>query len=402
MKIQSAFIYILAALLVTLYVVLEAGKSRVFNWKPVYSCNSREPLGCSGLYELLPDLFPGKEFRGTDRDFYTFFNDNRDSGQNLIVITERFDLDESACSKTSDWVGRGNTLFVSASDFSDEFCNKSGFHIDRSPQNEYPLSKPETGVTNQYILMDMDVPVSISGPWNPAIIGLDSASAGDTLMFVHQGMVEYPEPVFLRIEIGAGQIFIHGAPHLFSNYVIHEKSALSLAENTFLRLPEAPVFWDEYYKPGKQEMRDAGMNVIFERESLRTAWQLLIVLMLLYIVFVGKRRQKIIPVIEPPVNTSVEYIRTLGGIYYEKRNNRDILSKRLHFLLMTIRLKFSLDLKPEDPEFIRLLTLATGAQEQDIRKLAGYFHMVKNEMPDSRTTLKISRDIDLFYKKYIY
>lgn len=400
MKKRSVVIYVIAAILIVLYVVLEARRDKNFDWAPGYSQSSKEPLGCSVLYDLLPELFPSGELIKTNRDFYSFIGSNNDTSCNLIVITDVFDLDRSAGNRLVDWISLGNNAFISAGSFSESFCEVGGFKESVPAYGMYLNSKPDTSSGTLYYYTDEPEPYYIPGPWTTAALTADSAIMCDTLMMA-QDNYSTPVPVFLQLRIGGGSLYVHGAPHLFSNYVMHNNTALNLAEKTLLSLPDATTYWDEYYKPANRKQTGDGMNIIFERASLKAAWQLLILLMLLYIIFAGKRQQRAIPVIEPPVNTSVEYIRTLGRLYFEKRNNRDILNKRLHFLLMTIRLKFSIDLKPDDPQFVRRLMMATGAAENEIKKIAWCFNAVRNEEPDSAMTLKISREIDLFYKKYI-
>jgi hypothetical protein len=381
-------------------VVLEARRDKIFDWAPGYSQSSKEPMGCSALYDLLPGLFPSGEFIKSNRDLYTFIGSNNDTNCNLIVITDVFDLDRSAGNRLVDWISLGNNAFISAGSSSESFCDVGGFEETVPAYGMYLNSKPDTSTGRLYYFLNEPDPYYLPGPWATAVLSADSAAMCDTLMMA-QDNYNALNPMFLQLRIGSGSLFIHGAPYLFSNYVMHDAVALQLAEKTLLTLPDAKTYWDEYYKPGNRQQSGDGMNIIFERASLKAAWQLLILLMLLYIVFAGKRQQKAIPVIEPPVNTSAEYIRTLGRLYFEKRNNRDILNKRLHFLLMTIRLKFSIDLKPDDPQFVRSLMMATGAAESEIKKIAWCFNAVRNEEPDSAMTLKISREIDLFYKKYI-
>ncbi len=400
MKIKKVFIYFFAAFLIILYVVLEIQSVKSHDWSPGYGALSREPLGCSALYDFLPDLFPSNELKKNNSDFYLFLGNNDAVNENLIVITDVFMIDKTAGNKLLEWIRRGNNAFISAGRFSDSFCHAGGFIQTMPSYNMYLKSKPDTTSGMLYSFRN-EPQLFIHGPWNAAELCADTVFECDTLMHAQDSYNE-PFPVFLQLHLGNGNLFVHGAPFLFSNYVLHDSGALKLAEQTLLLLPDAPTVWDEYYKPGNQMKNSDGMGEIFERASLKAAWQLLILLMLLYIVFVGKRRQKAIPVIEPPVNTSVEYIRTLGRLYFEKRNNRDILNKRLHFLLMTIKMKFSIDCNPDDPKFARNLMMATGAAENEINKLIQCFRTVQNVELNSQSTLKISREIDLFYKKYIH
>ncbi len=402
MKRNTLILYSIPVILLLVYIILEAGRPKPFDWNPGYSKNSREPMGCSVLYQFLPDLFPGYTIESSTHDFYTFCRADMESNRNMIVIVNEFQLDREASRALINWVEQGNNLFVSSLGFSNAFCREAGFM-----REEYinPLisSKPNGKQKSYYRQTDTGDTTMVTGPWLPTGFSADSVSWADVLMesFV-EGASGPPVNCMIKIVHGRGNIYIHGAPFLFSNYMLHSDKTLALAAYTLSYLPPANTIWDEYYKTESAGSSGNGMKVIFERASLRYAWMLLIATMVLYVLFMGKRRQRAIPVIPPPRNETAGFVGTLSQLYFEKRNNSDIILKRYKYLFSVLRNKFSIMLVPGDAGFHEKLRQATGASHEEVKQLSEGFIAASKGPISAQMAVKASHFIDQFYEKYVH
>ena len=56
----------------------------------------------------------------------------------------------------------------------------------------------------------------------------------------------------------------------------------------------------------------------------------------------GKRKQRIIPVITPLKNTSLEFVETIGRLYYQKGTRSGIAHKKIIFFLDFIRTRYNI------------------------------------------------------------
>ena len=357
-------------------------------------------MGCSVIYNLLPDVFPKKQIKNNTTDLYTFCKTNNKTNQNLVIITESFIPGEDEAADLGTWVEQGNTLFVSASYFSGDFKRQFGFDFDEPPvvtqfeirnNISYPMSFNFSGDSTRYKFVF---------PWIYA--NLHPKVESDTVMCASLVNSAETQVVCIRFDIGFGHVYIHGAPYLFTNYCLHSIEAVELAERTILNLPLADTYWDEYNKPGVNNASDE-MSVLFGHEALRKSWQVIVLLMILYVLFKGKREQKPIAVLEPPFNQSVEFISTLGMLYYEKRNNQDILLKRWYFLQRKLAQRYSISDLPDSVLFAEKMKMASEISDSELSVLSKYYRFVKeNKSIDGRNALKISREIDKFYEKYIH
>lgn len=397
---KSILLYLIPILLVSAYLMMESSAPKQFDWRPVYSSSSRKPMGCSVIYKLLPDIFPKKEINSNTTDLYTFSNTNKKTNQNLVIITESFDPGEEESADLESWVEKGNTLFVSASRFSRDFTRKFRFNFDDPPVvTQFEIRNNISYPVNFHFNGD-SIRFHFSFPWLSA--NLHPETECDTILFNSFMNKSDNQLTCIQFDIGFGHVFIHGAPHMFTNYCMHSANAIELAERTLLHLPLADTYWDEYNKPGVNKNTDE-LSVLFGHEALRKSWKVLILLMVLFVLFKGKREQKPIPVIEPPSNQSVEFVATLGMLYYENRNNQDILMKRWNFLQRTISRRYSISEFPDSPLFAEKMKMASEISDSELKLLAEYYRFVKgNPSIDGRTAVRISKEIDKFYEKYIH
>ena len=76
--------------------------------------------------------------------------------------------------------------------------------------------------------------------------------------------------------------------------------ALSYVKNS------SNLYWDQYYTRGR-EGAESPMRVFLQNYSLRWAFYIAVFSLLLFVLYEMKRRQRIIPIIPPLNNTTVEF-----------------------------------------------------------------------------------------------
>lgn len=185
-------------------------------------------------------------------------------------------------------------------------------------------------------------------------------------------------------QYGKGRFVILLSALPFTNYYIRDARGLEYLEKVFSYLPaDQPMIWDEYsreYHPdtevqdqGNSEFKNSPLYFILQNKSLRMAWYLLLTLLLIFAVFSAKRRQKIIPVMEPKTNTSLQYVETIGQLYYEETEHQIIANEMKNQFFNYIRKKYFLPVQQLDADMIRILSVKTGVATGILEKLSGYF-----------------------------
>jgi hypothetical protein len=111
------------------------------------------------------------------------------------------------------------------------------------------------------------------------------------------------------------------------------------------------------------------LRFILSNESLRWACYITIISILIFIVFEMKRKQRIIPVITPLANTTLEFVGTIGNLYYQSAEHKNIAEKKIHFLMDQIRTKYLINTGSLDESFIVALARKSGKPEESVRAL---------------------------------
>jgi hypothetical protein len=88
-------------------------------------------------------------------------------------------------------------------------------------------------------------------------------------------------------------------------------------------------------------------------------------------IFTAKRKQKIIPVIKPPANKMLAFVRSIAGLYLLKNNNADLILKKQIYWGEELKRKYGIDIVNEqhDYEFYNRAASKTRQPVEDIRRL---------------------------------
>ena len=141
-------------------------------------------------------------------------------------------------------------------------------------------------------------------------------------------------------------------------------------------------------------------RVIFDSVPLRIAFYIIIAGLLLFMIFRAKRTQRAIPVINAPVNSSLEFLSTISNLYYRKKDFKDIAEKRHAYLLDFIRKNYYLSTENINDEFVTVLSSKSGLE---VEKLNNLFTLYKDIATlayiSNDTFLKYNSLLEEFYKK---
>ncbi len=167
-----------------------------------------------------------------------------------------------------------------------------------------------------------------------------------------------------------GSLYVTGTPGLFTNLAVTASpEARQMAFRMMSLLNDKPikrialesVDVEESWSP----MRD-----LMSRRPLKWAYYLTIAACILAMVFTARRRQRVIPVITPPVNHTIEMTRHFGDLYYRRRDNVDLVMKRYEMFITMLRRELMLDPETDDYNMcVREISAATGMARQDVADL---------------------------------
>ena len=101
--------------------------------------------------------------------------------------------------------------------------------------------------------------------------------------------------------------------------------------------------------------------------------------------FNAKRRQRVIPIKEPLKNTTIDFTKTIGNLYYQEKDHQNIAEKKIIFFLEKIRNEYYIDTFNLDEAFINRVHQKTGRTKKDIEDVVFKIKKIRNQ---SNTTEK--------------
>ncbi len=396
MKKERTYYLILGAL-VFIFIVVQLLKPTPLDWTESFSSEDKIPYGGYLIHALLPTAFPEDEITLNQAPLFEF-GDTTNADRNWIFMNTGFSIDRWETSILLSQVRHGADVFIAARQFDGAFGDSLSIKT--------TMNNPFLGASN--ILKDDTVYVHFSNPLlerkggfpyyrsttETYFTDIDSA-----LVVTQLGTNNAGKPNFIHIQFGKGNLYLHTNPTLFTNYFVRDEISANYALKALSYLPKRATIWDDYYK----DVRTAGqsaMRYIVSEKHLKWAWFLGLSGIILFMIFRAKRSQRIIPVIEAPKNSSIEFARTIGSLYLEKGEHKLIAEKKIRFFLDYIRTYLRLETTNIDDELKKDIALRSGLDETDIHTLFDLMDAVSSKEEIKQNELKLlTEKIDQFYKQ---
>ena len=72
--------------------------------------------------------------------------------------------------------------------------------------------------------------------------------------------------------------------------------------------------------------------------------------LVLFMVFTARRRQRAIPVIREPANRNLEFAELIGTLYYQKKNHADLVRKKFIYFAESLRRNIQVDVEDDSDD----------------------------------------------------
>ncbi|MDX1639882.1 MAG: DUF4350 domain-containing protein [Balneolaceae bacterium] len=368
------------------------------DWTESYSGLDKRPFGCYIMRDLLPDLFPGADLSYQNEPIFTVEKDTA-MPHNTIFVNRSFTPDTFETDRLLKQAKAGHNIFIASSSITGHLADTLDIDTDRSVSLHADSIQ---ALFSDTVHVNFSNPqLSENSPWNYAIAGVKNIyfSGYDTLRTTVLRTSEQKHANFIKIDWDKGAFFLHTIPHLFTNYYMVHPHKAKYASKVLSYLPVQATTWDEYYKLGRSTA-GSPMRYIVEHRYLRWGWFTAIAGLLLFMVFRAKRRQRIIPDIQQPKNTTVQFTKTIGRLYFEHGNRKDIAEKKISYLLEYIRTKLRLNTDTYDQEFLYSVSGRAGIEYETVSKLFNEISTIQQKPElSSKELFSIHHKIEHFYQQ---
>lgn len=328
---NKKFLIGLAVLTVVLF-ALQYRMPRRFSWEPSFAGASHQPFGCYVFDTVLATSMP----HGYQAVRLTPWQLHRDSMgcRSLIALSSHVSDYQSELLKMA---GEGWRILL-LTDESSGLLDSLRLDLEDLPPFSYEQVVSRERIRGRinwtgddgYAPRKKDyslVPELVS-----ATLKQQEGSVGRILALFSSGSGEESQPVVVQCPVGKGQIIVCSAPLLFTNYGVLNDECRPVVMRVLNRLKGLPVVRIDDSKARKGETarnEQTPLVVFLERPPLRLAIYLSVLTLGLFLVFTARRRQRAIPVVEPPKNQNMEFVKLIGTIYYRRRDREGRLQQKL-------------------------------------------------------------------------
>jgi len=393
------YIALLVFLLLGL-ILIEYSTPKPIDWRHTYAKTDKIPYGNFLLFELLESMFapPVTENRQTFYENMETLTKGK-SGKLIIIICEDFEPDSLDANALMETVFNGGDVMIAATSFgqylSDTLHLEVNYAFPFFQQNKDIHAVDSVGIN----LFDVAEPSDSTYYYFRTGTTSFHFSELDSLHTFVLGKDSDNHPNFVRVAFGQGNFWLHTNPLVFTNYNMVQENPRTYIERALSRLPQKPIIWDEYYKTGRNDIRTP-LRFILSNEALKWAYYTLISIMLIFVIFQGKRRQRIIPVLSPPQNTSLEFVETIGRLYFQQKNHIDLAKKKIIFFKEHLRTYFYISTSQLGNEAVKKVAMRSGIPEEKVESLFRTIETVEQKEAITEEELQqLSEKIEAFKAK---
>lgn len=343
-----------------------------FIWSPTFHHLDKQPFGAALFDDIVEASVPDYSISNL-----TFYQLNEDSISNtaILAVGEYLQLDRVDVESLYEILDRGNKVMLVA--------NRVGYELGDTLNLDYSyqrfslrelrdLVRADSGkdtikwqADEQYAARSFYAYKHIMGPFFERYDSLAAPLAVRDLYYK-----EDLKPVALRYTIGSGELYVVSTPLLFTNYGILDGDNSDYVFRLLSQMKGMPLVRTQGYNIDMTASQTP-LRYFLSQPPLQWGIYVTMLLILTFMIFTARRRQRVIPVVAPPENKSVEFVELIGTLYFQKKDHADLVRKKYLYFADALRRQIQVDLDDEqdDKEHARRIHQKTGIDEDKIHRL---------------------------------
>jgi len=425
---------ILAA--VFLIVAIQWGSPKRIDWTENYYASDKRPYGARVLVDLLPDLFPGQPIHKPQTSLHKRKNQLRKG--NYLLINSQFFPTRPDINALLERVSKGSNAFIAAAELSSLLADTLQIHseyvltaeasvkinfVQKSRRQARPYEYKH--IEYLYGLVQKDSGRTVATPVQLGTVVTNQVKTKGNLAVKTDTATN-----FVAIPWGKGYFFIHTMPQAFSNYNMVHPENIEYISKALSYLPPGEVFWEEYYtdityastqiedengelveewneskaipirKNEHLQENSSIFRFLLDEPTLRWALYLTLFGLVLFVFFEAKRRQRIVPIIKPLANTTLEFTETVGRLYFQYQDHKNIAEKKITYFLEHIRHHYYLSTNHLNEEFYTALARKSGFAKEEVETLFRYIQYIQKQgIITEDQLLDLNRRMEIFIRQ---
>lgn len=337
-----AVIFIIIMVILALF---EVNKKEVTDWRKNFDVNQKSPFGLFVFNKEVKDLFKNKLSK-IDVTPYDYYTEKSRKPHNILVIES--EIDPESWKKILDEVSKGSDAMVIATRLPKNVSDSIGFYGSKiSYEDQNVLKLTDKKYQNDFIKLD-----KFPSGRGFSYIKPNVQVLGKTVEENNEDQAN-----FIKAPFGKGNVYVHCEPLFLTNYYLLKSGNVRYAQSVFSYLEDKETLW--FVESNTRESSFL-LRFILSNPPLKYAWWVFLGGMVLFIFFNVKRKQRIVPIIEPLKNTSADFVKSIGNLYLQEGDFHDMMAKKAQYFLNKVRIDLLIDTQNLDNEFAKKLQLKTG------------------------------------------
>ncbi len=401
-----------------LVVITLLGCKKRTNWFENFKEKSKDPFGLHIIYNESSELLDNQKIVLLKENIYDYLSNNYlevDYNFNYVCIKRNADkITTVGVDELLYYVSEGSTAFFSLNYFNNGLKNALNFQTEN-----LELQETVYDTYNPSLLKTYEGELSFT---NESFQGksyrydrnlrrnyFSSYDKKNTVVLGTQKINEKEEPIFLKVYYGKGIIYLHSQPSVFTNYNMLNDN-YEYAEKALSYLPSNETYWDPLIRRSKidssrtdndgDEDTESVFAFFWRHKSLKWSLYLAFIGLLTFMLFNARRKQRAIPVIDPPRNSTVEFTHTIANLYLLNNDHKDIVNKKIQYFLEKVRSNYYIDTRNLNSEFINRLAAKSGNDIKTTKRLINYIiELDKKSYCTQEELMSLHKMIDNFLKR---
>lgn len=394
---------------------------RHFSWNPTFLHDDDEPMGCM-VFDSLAAM--------TSQHGYSYINvpfdeiASRTENISLLVVNDYLHFNSDEIKLLEEFVKRGNDVMLVCDNMNytrldDEL--KPGDFIRRLDEAESRVVRYDFDVDGLRLSMADNMTVTLfddTSPTDTFVVNQYFITAYLTrtvdsrhwkklvsTKYLGNNLPPGDKCVAMVTSYGKGKVYWVSLPYLFTNYGALNPEISRIQRQLLTYLDNKPIvrILDVYTKVDPPPHKsDTVLRYLLDHRPLRWALYTSLAILLLFMLFKARRRQRVIPYVEPPRNLSLDFVRLVGSIYNKRIDYDDMLRKKYNFFTDELRRSRLIDLADRQnlKKQIALLANTTGLDVGQVTTVIE--HILKyvdgESVPDSKELYKCHNEMNQLLK----
>lgn len=386
MKANRAFLILIVALM-ALMILFEINAPTRYKWDDFsHSYKSKQPFGCYVMDSVLRASLP-QDYEVLGGGIVKYTDKSYKGNKHTFLFTNNFeDFIYSLDINIFQLLRDGNNVVIASDEYhgysGDDVCKELGFRSDRvnyfdQRQFKNILSDSARYDTVRWVADGRFAAASYLVNRVFCVGYLDELDPTYSTLAT-LGISDYYSDNNITVagirDYGKGKLLVVTMPLIFSNYGILDDALRPLALRLLSECGDKPVV---RYDPSHidqvvvdEQVSESPLRYLLANRPLRWAFYLALATIVALLLFSARRRQRVIPVIKPPVNHMMDFVKRIGGIYYKRHDNVDLLNKKYVTFSNELRSRAMIDIDNDDniDDELQMLSNRIGVPLNELRQ----------------------------------